>query len=304
MTKYMIGIDAGGTSTKACAYNKNFEVLAQAKTGCGSPAVVNEDIVWQNIEQAIDAVLKQINKNYILDDIEIGISAYSILNKVNEKKQQFEKKYQVTINITTDTLIALYSILQDKYESGVVALSGTGVAIYAENKNENVLIGGWGHIIRELGSAYACVHHLAIKIIDQIEDDKPLSTLAKAFISHLKDENIKDLKHLFYECPKSTIAKEVLFIKNFALNGDEEAQELLYNEGRYLGIQTVKAIKKCHLQTNYAIGMRGGFVDDKFIIKGFNDYLREQNVQGIICNEFREPIEGTFYLYMKKVKKC
>ncbi len=100
--------------------------------------------------------------------------------------------------------------LKDKYQNGIVVISGTGVAIYGKYESQTTLIGGWGHIIRELGSAYACVHDLALNIIDQEENDLPLTLFQENFLTYLNKHHITDLKHLFYNHSK----KEYNYLNN------------------------------------------------------------------------------------------
>ena len=169
MTKYIIGIDGGGTKTKAIAYDKDASEIASFISGPGSAAVVSEDEVWINVIESIDGLLQLIDNNNMLVYIQVGLSAYSILEQIEIRKEELTKKYNCLVDIASDTLIACHSIIKDKYEQGVVALAGTGVAVFGMSYTDTCLIGGWGHIIRELGSAYATVHHMALNIIDTLE---------------------------------------------------------------------------------------------------------------------------------------
>lgn len=305
MINYIIGIDAGGTSTKAIAFDSNMNIIAEAKTGCGSAAVVSEKAVWDNVITSIQMITEQIDDvNYKLAFMQIGLSAFSILNEVALHQNMLEKKYDVEVSIESDTMIALYSILKDKYENGIVAVAGTGVAIYGKNKEKYALIGGWGHIIRELGSAYACVHHLAITIIDNMENNIQLSTFQQGFLNFLKQENILSIKHLFYEKSKNEIANKVKYIKDFAMRSNLEAQRLLYEEGINLANQVIKAINKLDLIDNFAIGLRGGFVQNQNgdIIEGFKKTLNDKKIFCEMIIDDDAPIIGTYYLAKIKNK--
>ena len=304
MIKYIIGIDGGGTKTKAIAYNEDGDILTTSVTGSGSAAVVSVEEVWKNVTVAVDNVIEQLDKNvYKLTYIQMGLSAFSILDNIDYIQKEFSDKYNVDVSIESDTLIACHSILKGKYENGIVALAGTGIAIFGINGTQSSLIGGWGHIIRELGSAYAAVHHLALNIIDSLENNIELNALEKGFLELLNKHGIKDLKHLFYYHSKDEIASFVTYIKDASYLGDINAIEILEKEGMSLAYQVLKAINKLNLIDNYVIGLRGGFAQkqNKDIIKGFTKVLHENNVFVEIINDSEDPAKGTYYL--AKLKK-
>ena len=61
MINYIIGVDAGGTSTKAIAYLEDMTKLTVKESGCGSPAVLGEALIWKNIQKAIDEVVNELD---------------------------------------------------------------------------------------------------------------------------------------------------------------------------------------------------------------------------------------------------
>lgn len=303
MIKYLIAVDAGGTKTEIAAIDENHMIIDKIITGSGSAAVVKEELIWEHILSSIDTLTKRIDTNtYQLVAIQMGLSAYSIFEQLEDVKEKLKNKYQVETYIEGDTIIALQSILKDKYQKGVCCVAGTGIAIYGECENNNCIIGGWGHIIRELGSAYAAVHHFALKIIDNFENDLPLTKVENDFLELLHQNNIKDLKHLFYFHTKTEIASFVPFIKNAALNGNIEAKSLLKEEGKYLGYQILKAINKLKLKDNYVVGVRGGFVQKQSqdIIEGIKEVLKEKNINVPLICDSEEAIYGCYYLIKKR----
>lgn len=300
MTKYMIGIDAGGTKTKAVAYDAKGTILCTFEAGSGSPAVVKEEDVWLHVEEAISAVLNKLKEqSFQLVYIQMGMSAFSILKDVKSTEQYFKTKYQTEVSIESDTLIAMHSILKNQYHQGVVVLSGTGVAIYGMKENETCLIGGWGHIIREWGSAYATVHELCLQIIDKWEESKPLNALEEKFLNALKERNIEDVKHLFYYHTKDEVASFVRIIKEEANKKDKNAKLLLKHAGMLLGKQVIRAIKKLNLCYPFVIGFRGGFIQyqNEDICNGFFEVMKENHYEdAIFVIDEEDPAKGAYYL--------
>ena len=54
------------------------------------------------------------------------------------------------------------------------------------------LIGGWGHLLREKGSAYAIVHDFCVKMIEKYEAGIRLNKLEYAFLNNYKMSNIRE----------------------------------------------------------------------------------------------------------------
>ncbi len=298
MINYIIAVDGGGTKTVVACIDSLGNLFDKVVTGPGSAAVISESVIWDNILKAIDELITKLDNNYALKGIVMGLSAFSIFEEISSIKDVLNNKYHVPVVIEGDTLIALHSVLKDNYQNGVVVVAGTGIAIFGKNDNESCIIGGWGHIIRELGSAYAAVHHFALNIIDNMENGFLLTTLENDFLDLLHKNNIKDLKHLFYFHSKNEVASYVTFIKERALLNDLEAKELLKQEGKYLGYQIIKAINKLNLKTNYVIGLRGGFVQkqNQDIIDGIKEVLNENKISAPLISDSLDPIYGCYFL--------
>lgn len=302
--KYLLVVDAGGTKSKAKAYTLDGREVASAESGPGSPAVVSEEMVWQHIDEALQQTISQLDKDQDeLVYIQMGVSAFSIIKNLSKIEELFSTKYHAPCDIKSDTMIALYAILKDRYHQGVVSLAGTGVAIFAMNNQETCLIGGWGHIIRERGSAYATVHNLALHIIDKMECSVPLNTFESDWLEYLKTKGISDLKQLFYFYSKDEIANHVRYIKKMATMGDPNAQLLLQEEGASLARQVIRAINKLSLDKHGVIGLKGGFVqhDGKYVIEGFMKELQTNHIEMLVIINDEEPIIGAYYLAKTKI---
>ena len=209
-------------------------------------------------------------------DLYEGYRTLTIASKyVNVAKNYFEQKYLSTCIITSDTMTALYSVLENSKDAGMVVIAGTGVAIFGKNHSETMLIGGWGHLLREKGSAYAIVHDFCVKMIEKYEAGIRLNKLEYAFLNNYKMSNIREFNHLFYQNSKDEIAKLSIFFKQQAKLGNKQAMKLLKNQGFELAKQTINLMKKLNLKNNTIIGLTGGFIDNdgEYIIEGFKEYM-------------------------------
>lgn len=269
-----ICVDAGGTTSKAAIFSKDGTMLARGFAESGSPAVTY-DRWYVNIEKSMIDAINHYQTPMKIIKMVFGVSGISALSSITDVKNYFEQKYLSTCIITSDTMTALYSVLENSKDAGMVVIAGTGVAIFGKNHNETMLIGGWGHLLREKGSAYAIVHDFCVKMIEKYEAGIRLNKLEYAFLNNYKISNIREFNHLFYQNSKDEIAKLSIFFKQQAKLGNKQAMKLLKNQGFELAKQTINLMKKLNLKNNTIIGLTGGFIDNdgEYIIEGFKEYM-------------------------------
>lgn len=146
-----ICVDAGGTTSKAAIFSKDGTILARGFAESGSPAVTY-DRWYVNIEKSMIDAINHYQTPMKIIKMVFGVSGISALSSITDVKNYFEQKYLSTCIITSDTMTALYSVLENSKDAGMVVIAGTGVAIFGKNHSETMLIGGWGHLLREKGS--------------------------------------------------------------------------------------------------------------------------------------------------------
>ena len=208
------------------------------------------------------------------------------------------QKYNARCSITSDTLTALYSVINENDDEGIVVISGTGVAVFGKKANNTHLIGGWGHLIRERGSAYAIVHDFVVSIIDKVEASIPLDELDKDFLNYCKIEDIREFNHLFYQHSKDEIATYSVFFKEEADKNNERAIKLLKEQGVLLGIQVKHLMQTLNIKNGAKIGLKGGFIehDGKYITEGIFEYFKNNNIELTYVNNHEEQLMGVYRL--------
>lgn len=304
MKKVYICVDAGGTTSKAAIFDEKGNILSRGYSSSGSPAV-SFDKWYFHIDEAIDDCINNYNQNIDIISITLGVSGISALSNVENETKYFEKKYNTKCLITSDTLTALYSILEPDENSGIIVISGTGVAIFGKNKAETLLVGGWGHLIRERGSSYSIVKDFCVNIIDKTEESIELTNLEKMFLAENNINEIRDFNKLFYQHSKDEIAKLSVFFKEKAKQNNDEAIMLLRSEGAKLAKQVIDLMRKLNLENNTKIGLTGGFIekDGEEIVKGFKEYLKLYNVYLKYNEEYKEQLIGVYQLAVQENKR-
>lgn len=147
-TRYVIGVDGGGTKTIAALADLEGRVLTIAKSGSSNPRNVGIKRAAENIAKAIRGLLKN-KKRKILSTF-IGLAALEEEYKLKKeeikkellKQRGVSKKALGKITIGSDQIIAFRSATDKK--EGVLLIAGTGCVAHGWRAGREAKASGWG----------------------------------------------------------------------------------------------------------------------------------------------------------------
>jgi N-acetylglucosamine kinase-like BadF-type ATPase len=301
MSNYIIGIDGGGTSTDGAIFTEEGRILKQV-TGDFANFRVDSDLAKHHLMSVLDQLLEGINRQDI-QMIQLGISGVPSEEEKDKLTSMLSERYQCVVDMTNDAMIALYSIRKGLNKCVVMILGGTGSAIMIGVDDQAHLIGGFGHLLGDEGSAY----HLAITALKNIikarEEGKKDTPLTTAILSHINAKDHYQIKDFVYNTNKQDIASLSRFLSEYAINGDNEAIELFKLEGHLLADQTLRGVSKFQTCSDIIIGLRGSFLLHAPYVKDtLLQRLDDANVSYKIDLQPIEPIYGAYYLALQKLK--
>lgn len=299
-----IGVDAGGTKTTVEAFTLDRQVITSIQLGVGSFANSLKEAL-HNIENGVRIVYSDVKNEYTVGYIVIGVSGLGAYSEVEKMHKEFEIQFNCPVEITSDTRVALYSITKGETSDGIIAVAGTGVAVFGQKGNQTQLIGGWGYLLHERGSAYAVVRNIILSAIKHYEKGQPLTELELALLKEMGVSRLVEVKPIFYQQNhKEKIAGYARFVKEMAHRGNLQAIEELKQAGRDLAEQVHDCQNLLQLEPGTLLGHRGGFFTDaEYIFQGFNEYLTAHGLHFKIVEPEANPIMGTFYLAWEGYKK-
>ena len=305
MNRVVMSIDAGGTKTKAALIDLDCNIVYEKVGGPGSPAVLQEEKAMKNIMDLIDVVFKEVEGKWEIIYIQMGISALSAVEDKSYYEMFLSRKYGVTVSLENDAYMALYSIIQDKYDEGMVVLAGTGSAICGKNKDNVCLLnGGWGHLLTEDGSSYRVVIDLIVKMIEDFEADREMCPLGKKLLESLDIPDVTRIRVFVYDSTKTEISKYAQLISEEGKKGDPDAIKILKKAGIDLGERVVRLAKKLGLGKNgkpFGIGYRGSFIRKASYVKEYLElHLRENGIKYDLLEGISDPVYGGFYIAKSK----
>lgn len=295
----IIAIDAGGTKTKAALIDYKKEIVYSMIGGSGSPAVDPKalDTIYNCVKEVYDLY----SDKYNIKAIVMGVSGIFTVENRQEYVDKIASEFNTVAILESDALLALYSIVQDKYDEGLLVLAGTGTAIMGINKDKSFLASGWGQLLTERGSAYACVKDYVCQMINDYELNGDISTFGQKLMKHLGYDDLQEFKKLFYRNTKDQVAQSSKFFYDEAEKGDLEAQQWLYHNGELLAKDSLAAIKHLKMNSNVAIGFRGGFASNvHYVQEGVLDSLEKKGIKPVVVKGDKDPIFGAYYMAKRK----
>lgn len=295
-TKYIIGIDGGGTKTLGVLFDINGHEISRVKEGFSNFSI-NEKEATANLEKTIEALIKEIKEDSYELYIELGISGASKIKETTTLVSDFEKKFHAIVNLETDLMIGLYSVRTSNNESVIMAIGGTGSAVIARENDKIKSIGGYGYLLGDEGSGYHLVIEALKSIIKENELGLPLSSLSKSLMTYLNLDSHRQLISYVYQRNKTELSNISRFIAEEALKGDLVAKRLLQNEGKLLADQILMAHDNFIFNDKVIIALRGSFVNEAPFVKEALVLEISKKIKNYeIEKEPNEPVIGAFYL--------
>lgn len=170
-SKYILGVDGGGTRTTVNIADFERKVLAEYITGSSNYKSVGKEITKENINNAIFGAMGKLGEK---DCIRIESSCFGIAGNDTAydqevyKKIVFNKELKVFLDpsktmICNDSRIGLEA--GSTSENRIMVICGTGSNCFGINhQGEEVRVGGWDYILGDEGSGYS----IAVKALGAV----------------------------------------------------------------------------------------------------------------------------------------
>jgi len=228
-----LGIDGGGTNTRAVLVTDRGEVLGM---GHGGPANVNA-VGVEAAQASLELAVANARKAAGLDASATFASAFlGIAGVVSDQDhvltrsmaQALELAPENAVGVDHDCRIALSGGLSGR--PGVVLIVGTGSSCFGLNaQGQTWRAGGWGHWISDEGSGYWLgIQALRVAVMSH-DGRRPASSLTERVMDRMEIGDMNDLMHRLYVpgLSKAEIAAFAPLVLDAAREGDAAASALL-----------------------------------------------------------------------------
>lgn len=282
MNKNVLGIDGGGTRTRAAIMDDRGDILGICVGNTSNYDDIGIDAARENIRQVVDCARGKagINTDHF-DAVFLGIGGVSsaadraIVRKMASDLQLAPEKY---IEADHDIRIALAGGLSGR--PGIVQIAGTGSSCYGRNAaGQSWRSGGWGPLLADEGSGYWFGIE-AMKAATRASDGHLSSTtLLPIVLDYLNLKDIDAIMHRVYaeNMSRSEIASLSPLLINAAKDGDAVSLEIVETGIQNMAQCVSIVAQKLNLQDQCELSLTGGvFQAGDFIIERMRSAVQER----------------------------
>lgn len=254
MSGYVIGVDAGGTKTSACAFALDGAPLARHQAGPGSfsadPAGAERAVF-----AAIDACRAAAGAGCRY--VAVGAAGLRGAGLGPELTEKLRARYGCGARAVDDGLLALYAKLQG--QDGVLVIAGTGSVAYGKAGGHCASQGGWGHLLDDRGSGTAIALALLRQVTAAWDMGRPLSALEEAVLRRAGCETPLLVPRFVYGAAKGELAALAPLAEQFA-GQDEAADRILRQAGEDLAAMAAGTARRLAL-TQFSVAVSGSILE-------------------------------------------
>lgn len=303
---FLMGLDGGGTKTKALLADISGNVLGRGESGPSNYHAVGVDAAFAALEEAVcgawlSAGLKpQAPAAACLGMA--GVDRPADHQMMQHWAEQFFNGAHITI--CNDAYLVLAAGTPDEY--GLAIISGTGSIVHGrDHQGRLARAGGWGYLLGDEGSGYA-IGLQALRTVTRACDERAAETaLTQAILSAWSLEDPTELIPHVYSSTlqRSDVARLAVLVDQAAALGDPAAQAIITEAGRELALGARAVVKKLGLSGRVPCALAGGtIVKGHCLAEAFRHAAAEFNLQLGPLQKVEEPVTGALRIAVKEMQ--
>ena len=239
---YFLGLDAGGTSTRA-ALADDERILGRAKNGSIKVMRVSSATAEANLRALLDEVAK--TSGVPITEVAsacVGTAGNTISTVTGWIWQTLGPMLRGDLVVCGDVEIALDAAFPG--EAGVLVMAGTGSnTLGRTSKGELVTVGGWGPLLADEGSGH-WIGLRALRAAIREHDEHGKSQLLTALAAQWKADTLEQVVEIAHTVPPPDFAALTRTVVEMATKGDRLARAVIEAGGRALGEDASLALRK------------------------------------------------------------
>jgi len=271
-----LGIDGGGTTTRAIVIDENLEVLGRGEAGSSNHYSVGLQRLAQHVQEAVNGALNSAGVS--IDDV--GSWGLGLAGACTPTEQTLLHESLAplaagkTLIVDEDAAAAQAGAFAGG--AGAVSIAGTGANCFGLNeRGARARADGLGPLLGDRGSGYWIGEYTLRAICRANDGSGPDTVLLKAVLQQLKIASVDELVQLVYrpDFERDRIAALFPTVVRGAATGDGVAQQILEAAGRELAITAQSVLQKLEIAR---VAVSGGVLQrDTPVRASFEATLRE-----------------------------
>lgn len=246
----VLGVDGGGTKTRAVVVGARGRVLGEGEAGPSNPLRVGVSDATNAIREAAERACAEAGVRRIeIVAAEVGLAGVKRADIRERMRAALSELGIKSVEVVTDAAIALYGATEGK--PGLVIIAGTGsICCGINGRGRRACAGGWGPVAGDEGSG-SWIARRALQAVARASDGRGRKTsLVEAACAFFNVSKPEDLSTAVY-APNVTnrrIADFGRHVVEAAKRRDHVAREIVAEAGRELACAAVAVIRKLRME--------------------------------------------------------
>lgn len=295
--KYIIGVDSGGTSTKAAAYSLEGQLLKETQTGFGN-LLNNAEEALANIRQSLLNLFEELGE----DNCQMVVLGVAGVDSGDFREVIFENLAPIKPEtvILNDAWMAHYALLDG--EDGCLVISGTGSIVIGKFEGLEDRVGGYGNLLGDEGSGYDIAKELIKAVLNAFDKGETYSKLEKKLLKEGDFSTVFELVKFVYASGKDQVANLSMVVVEEASQGNEQAIQLLKEAGLKLANQVSMLIEKIGMHKSPKVAVTGSvLVKNDIVYEAFMKEVKSKYPNGEFVRKNISNTRGGYSYYKRQV---
>jgi N-acetylglucosamine kinase-like BadF-type ATPase len=246
----VLGVDGGGSKTRAVVADGAGEILGEGLAGPSNPLRVGVGEAVGAIRDAVDKACAEAGVRRVqIVAAEMGLAGVKRADIRERMRAAVAELGFKTVEVVTDAAIALYGATEGK--PGLVIIAGTGsICCGINGRGRRACAGGWGPVAGDEGSG-SWIARRALQAVARATDGRGRKTsLVEAACEYFNVGVADDLSTAVY-APNMTNTRIAGFgsrVVEVAKRRDAVAREIVEEAGRELALAAAAVIHKLKME--------------------------------------------------------
>ena len=265
MERIFVGVDGGGTRTRAVVTAGDLVPLGRGASGPTNASTTPLTHVLESVREAIDDALGAASLDArSVAFISCGLAGVEASAKGSQIVAELDAVYGAGKSfVTTDARIALAGATRRSPDCpGIVLIAGTGAVAFGRNAaGDEARAGGWGPLIGDEGSAYFIAARGLAAVVRQLDGRGPATAISDLVFAQEGTQTSRELLSVLYRTDgtPSHLASYSPLVLAAARSGDAVAQRIVQDAGVELGLAVDAVIRRLKMEKEqFAVSTIGG----------------------------------------------
>jgi glucosamine kinase len=227
MSRYVIGVDGGGTRTRAVVLDRGETEIARAEGDAAVADAAVPALAASAVAAVCGTAARAAGVALPVDVVWAGLAGAGREAARSAVEAELGRKGVARVTrVGTDVLAAFHDAFADG--PGVLLIAGTGSIAWGRGEDGSEgRVGGWGRHIGDEGSAYAIGVEALRRVAKNADGRAPETALREAILTHLELAEVEDLVQWTGAVERAKVAALAPVVAAAATAGDAAAREII-----------------------------------------------------------------------------